>query len=171
MSDHDQSEREKGAREIVRKIRDGARRSISKDGGRQFLRSHLQTQDTAFLLAAAREGSLDAIEILRIRGRAHRDAGTPVSIDFQAFVWEYFLDGPPPGPPGPRPEETLVRNMIVISLIKILNEDGLSLSRPKSQHDSKTGPFSAPAIIAQEFGLGEAAVEKIWSDGKANVGR
>jgi hypothetical protein len=92
--------------------------------------------------------------------------------EFHAFVWEYFIDGPPKAPPGPKAQDTLLRDMIVVVLVKIVNEDfGFQVHRAIEHHGSKTGPFSACAIVAQELHLGESNVQDIWAAGRANAGR
>jgi hypothetical protein len=168
LTDADQ---EKRARDAIRRLLPGMKRSLSKAGSRQFFRSHLQIENVERLIGAAREGNADALEILREYARGARQTGTQVPAEFHVFVWEYFVDGPPKAPPGPKLQDSLLRDMIVVSLVKVVEEFGFPVYRNKSRHNAKIGPFSACAIVAQELRLGESTVEAIWGDGKANVGR
>ena len=161
------------AREAIRLNLPGMKRSLSKDGSRQFFRQQLEIQNLDRVIGAARQGNADALAILREHARGARRSGMNVPDDFHAFVWECFIDGPPKAPPGPKPQDTLVRDMIIVALVKVLSEEfGLKPHRNKEFHDSKTSPFSACAIVAQEMGLtiGEKRVEEIWDAGKADVG-
>ena len=40
--------------------------------------------------------------------------------DFHTFVWDYFIDGPPKARPGPKPPETLLRNIIIKALVPVV---------------------------------------------------
>ena len=171
MTEQDHAEREKRAREKVQRARKGTTRSVSKDGSRRYFRSHLEVREIERLVEFARQGNADAMEILRNHARGAREAGVIVPAALHEFVWEWFIDGPPKKRSGPKPEETLLRNMIIVSLVKIASEEGLDETRSKDRHDTTDGPLSACAIVAQEFGLGESNVEEIWRGGKANVGR
>jgi hypothetical protein len=166
------TDQETRAREAIRKQLPGMKRSLSKEGSRQYFRRHLEVEDVERLIGVAREGNVDALAILREHARGARDAGMNVPDKLHVFVWDFFIDGPPKTPPGPKPQDTLLRDMIVVSLVKIVNEEfGYRVHRGKEHHDSKTGPFSACAIVAQELGLGESNIEDIWNAGMANVGR
>jgi hypothetical protein len=166
MSDRD---RVAAAREAVRTTKRKLPDLFLKSASRQFFRAHLEAQDVDFLVLAAREGDADAMDVLRAHARAAADSGTPVPISFWAFVWEYFVVGPPKASGGPKPQDLVLRNMSVVSLVKIVGQMGFPIHREKARHDSKEPPFSACAIVAQETGLGEGTVEGIWNDGKANV--
>lgn len=167
----DQEDRERRAREYVRRVVKGATRSLSKEGSRKFFRSHLESQGLELLLAIAREGDPDALEFLRDYARGARKAtGTGMKMkvpdDFHAFVWDYFIDGPPKGRPGPKPQETLARNIIIKALVPVVSEEfRLNKTRDKSRHDTKDSPLSACAIVAQEMNLSEGNVEEICRPG------
>ena len=164
MSQSDQEDRERRAREYVRRVVKGATRSLSKEGSRKFFRLHLESQRPELLLAIAREGDPDALEFLRDYARGARKAtGT-------AFVWDYFIDGPPKARPGPKPQETLARNIIIKALVPVVSDEfRLDKTRDKSRHNTKDR-LSACAIVAQEMNLGEGNVEEICRpSGKANV--
>jgi hypothetical protein len=166
------TDQEKRAREVARRVFKGTMRSRSKDGSRQFLRPYLQVQDVERLVAMAQEGDPDALEVLREHARGARKAGMKVPDDFHTFVWEYFIDGPPKAPPGPKPQDNLLRDIIIVSLAKIINEEfGLQLYRNKDRHDSEDSPLSACAAVSLEFHLGESSVEEICRRGKAGAGR
>jgi hypothetical protein len=166
------TDQETRARDAIRRQLPEMKRSLSKDGSRQFFRTHLQIENVERLIGAAREGNADALEILREHARGARQTGMQVPTEFHVFVWEYFVDGPPKAPPGPKLQDSLLRAMIVVSLVKVVSEEfGFPVYRNKSRHNAKIGPFSACAIVAQELRLSESTVEAIWNDGKANVGR
>src|SRR5687767_1610532 len=101
----ERAENERQARERVRRALKGARQSLSKDGNRTFFNRHLAAQEPELLVAAAREGSREAVELLREYGRGARRAGMSVPAAFHGFVWEWFLDGQPKAPPGPKPQD------------------------------------------------------------------
>ena len=52
------------------------------------------------LVALAREGDKDALEILRKYARGARARPMNVPTDLHEFVWEWFIDGPPKAKSG-----------------------------------------------------------------------
>jgi hypothetical protein len=164
------TDQEKRAREAVRRVLSGASHSLSKQGNRKFFRSHLEVRDVEFVIAAAREGNPDALKILQEHARGARRAGMNVPTAFHEFVWEYFIDGPPKAPPGPKPQEYgTLRDPIIRSLVKVVAEEfGLPIHRNPAHRNQKTGPISACALVAQEVRLSESRVEEIVADGKTD---
>src|SRR5262249_53256306 len=69
-------DRERQAREAFRRARDKASFLFSKEYNRHLFRVGMEGQPIEWLLAAAREGDPDALEILRDRVRAARRSGT-----------------------------------------------------------------------------------------------
>jgi hypothetical protein len=166
-------DQEKRAREKVRRVLKGLKRSLSKDGNKQFFREQMRSQTTEWLVAAAREGHSGAVDLLRERTREARDKGEPVSTDLHEFVWELFLDGTPAKSPGPKPEDYLLRNMVITGLVAVVRDEfGFDAMRNKATKN-KGSNTCACAIVAEELcnlGLGvpldEGGVEKIWEKGQ-----
>jgi hypothetical protein len=166
-------EREKRARERVRRVLAGALVSLSKKGGRQFFRAHIAVAELDVVLAAAREGDKEAIGVLRERGRAMRSSQAIVPDDFHTFVWELFLDGAPKGRPGPKPYDLMTRDMIIAATVKILAQDyGYSPTRGEAAKQASS-TVSACQIVSEELPKGhkrsEAEVEQIWKDSEAKA--
>ena len=170
------TDQERRAREAVRRVLVGLKRSLSKDGNRQFFREKMRNQTTEWLIEAAREGHSDATELLRERARAARQTGERVPDELHAFVWEMFLDGPPSKRPGPKPEELLLRNMLITGLVAVVvDEFGFAPTRARTAK-SKDAPPSGCSIVAEELcsrklpplnvPLDEGGVEDVWNNGK-----
>jgi hypothetical protein len=157
------TDQERRAREAVRRVLPGIKRSLSKEGSQQFFRSHLQVEDVERLIGAASEGNADALEILREYARGARRAGMFVPDALHAFAWEYFIDGPPKAPPGSKPQDNLLRNMLIVSLVKVVSEEfGIPVYRNVEHRGAEDGPICALKLVGEELGLRERGVEEIW---------
>jgi hypothetical protein len=164
-------DREKRAREAVQKARRNCPALFSKEGNRRFFRFHLEIQDVDFLIAAAREGDSDALEILRNHARGARRAGMRVPDEFHTFVWECFIDGIPKARSGTSPKDTELRKTTIALLVKIVRDDyGFPEYRNVEHRSAESGPMCACLLVAQELGLAERTVEEIWGERKASVG-
>jgi hypothetical protein len=164
------TDREKRAREAVQKALQKLPELFSKEGNRRFYRAHLEVQDVEFLVAAAREGDHDALDILRTYGRGARKAGMNVPREFHAFVWEYFVDGPPKAKSGSSPKDSELRFQSIALLVKIVSQDyGFPEYRNPEHRGRKDGPMTACKLVADELGLGERTVEDIWGERKSSV--
>jgi|GEM_PF-2441772 hypothetical protein len=165
-------ERERAARMAVRKARKNLPDLFSKQGNRRLFRAVLEQQDVNFLLAATREGDKDTLDILRIYGRGARRAGMNVPDDFHAFVWEYFLDGPPRGKSGASSKDIDLRNQAISVLVKIVRDDyGFpEYARPEHRGDPDA-PMTACRLVAEEFELDERTVERIRAERKDGATR
>jgi hypothetical protein len=157
---------ERRARERVRRILEGARRSFSKEGNQAYYRKQLSGQSPELWILTAREGDKYALELLREYGRGARRHGHKIPDELHTFVWELFLDGPPKLPPGPKPWDTVIRDPIIQNLVKVVSEEfGFSPTR-----NPATKTISACALVADEISklglaaLDEAGVEGIWND-------
>jgi hypothetical protein len=157
------TDQEQKAREAVRRLLPGMKRSLSKDGSRQFFRSHLQVADVERLVDVASEGNSDALEILRKYARGVRRTGMRAPDALHAFVWECFINGLPKAPPGSKPQDTLLRNILIVSLVKVVSEEfGIPVYRNVEHRGAEDGPICALKLVAEELGLGERGVEEIW---------
>jgi hypothetical protein len=95
-----------------------------------------------------------------------------VSEDFQAFVWEYFIDGPPNAKSGSSSKDTELRYQTIALLVKIVSQDyGFPEYRNSEHRGRKDGPMTACKLVAEELGLAERTVEDIWGDRKSSVTR
>lgn len=162
---------ETGAREAVRRIIRNAPQLFTKEFGRRFFRSHMETEAIDTLVALAREGDKDALEILREHARGARRAGMIVPRSLHELAWEVFIDGgPPPARSGPSPKDTGLKHLTIALMVKIASMDyGLPEYRNPEHRGTTAGPMSACMLVAQELGLDEQSVEKIWRDHKASV--
>jgi len=164
------AEREKNAREAVQRAKRNVAWMFSREGNRKWFRAHLARQTPEFLVAAAREADADAFELLRAYARKARLTQEPIPRDLHEFVFELFIDGKPPGRPGSSPKDSTLRNLGIALLVKVVRDDyGFPEYRNPEYRGEKNGPLSACLIVAQEMGLSESRVEKIWADRKASV--
>ena len=120
------------------------------------------------LVALAREGDKDALEILRKHARGGARMNVPQSL--HEFVWECFIDGLPKAKSGLSPKDMGLKHLTIAVMVKIVSHDyGLPEYRSVEHRGAKSGPISACMLVAQELGLDEHWVEKIWADRKASV--
>jgi hypothetical protein len=162
-------EREKQAREYLRRMKRGTPHYQSKEAGRQIFRAYLAAQDLPFQLAVARQGDKDALALLREYARGARRTGfLKVPTDFHAFVWEWFIDGPPKEDPGQKEPDTLTRNNLLVCLVKAVSEHwGFPVYRNSKDRNVTAGegaPVSACSLVAEVFCLSERRVEQIWAE-------
>jgi hypothetical protein len=146
-------DKEKQAREVVRRTRKNMPWLFSKEGNRQFFRAHWERLEPEILIAAAREGDTDAVEILKTYARGARRFGMKLPQAFHEFVWEYFLDELPKTKPGPSPKDTELRKQAIRILVKIVAEFGFRETCNPEHRGSKDGPMTACRIVAEEIGL------------------
>jgi hypothetical protein len=156
--------KEKQAREAVRRALKNAPTLFTKEGNRQFFRRHWEIMEPEELIPAAREGDGDAVEILRNYARGARRSGMKVPQAFHEFVWECFIDGPPKAKSGPSPKDTELRKQAIRVLVKIVAEYGFPISRNPEHRGSEDGPMSACRIVAEEIGLKEGTVEDFHNE-------
>jgi hypothetical protein len=166
-------DRERRAREAVRKVVRDVSWLFSKEGNQQFFRAQMEVENINTLVALAREGDKHAVEILRKCARSARSvAGMKVPTELQEFVWEWFIDGPPKAKSGPSPKDTELRNTTIARLVKSVSEDyGFPEYAPPQHRGNPDAPMSACRLIAEELGLSERTVEEIWAERKASFTR
>ena len=165
-------DRERLAREAVRKVLRDAPWQFSKEGNRQFFRDHMEVENIDMLVALARAGDKDAVEILRKCARHARSAGTKVPPDLHEFVWEWFLDGPPKAKSGSSPKDTELRYTAIARRVQIVSEDyGFPEYSNPEHRGNPDAPMSACRLVAEELGLSVRMVEEIWADRKASLTR
>ena len=130
----------------------------------------MEREDIETLVALAREGDKDALDILRNYARGARQHGVNVPAGLHELVWESFVDGPPNAKSGSNPKDTGLRHLTVALLVKIVSQDyGFPEYRNPEHRGGQTGPVSACQLVAEELGLQEQTVEKIWADRKAST--
>jgi hypothetical protein len=162
-------DRERRAREAVRKARKNAPWLFSKEGSQRFYRAHMVRADIE-MVALAREGDKEALEILRKYARGARRARMNVSTDLHEFVWEWFIDGPPKANRGTSPKDTGLKYNAIALLVKIVSQDyGFPEYSNPEHRGNPDAPISACRLVAEETGLSERWVEEIWGDRKASV--
>jgi hypothetical protein len=156
-------QREMDAREAARRARRNVTWFFAKEENRRFYRKHMEVKDVDWLVAAAWEGNKDALQMLREYARGVRKHPQMlVSANFLALVLECFIDGPPQAKPGVSPLDTGLTYQTVAILIRIVNQDyGFPLHH---------GPVTAIRIVAEELGLSESRVLKIWEEWGNNLG-
>ena len=165
-----EDDREKRAREALRRVKRNLPQLFSKEYNRRFYRTHMEVADADELVALAREGDKDALEILREHAHGARRAGMHVPASLHEFVWEFFIDGPPKAKPGTAPKDTGLKYQTIALLVKIVSKDyGFPEYRNVEHRGEKSGSMSACLLVAQELGLEERWVEEIWGDRKASV--
>jgi hypothetical protein len=157
-------DKEKRAREAVRLALKNVPELFTKEGNRRFFRAHWERMEPEELVAAAREGDSDAMEILRNYARGARRSGMHVPRALHEFVWEYFLDEVPKTKSGPSPKDSELRKQTIRILVKIVAEFGFPISRNPEHRGSKDGPMSACRIVAEEIDLAEGTVEDLHNE-------
>jgi hypothetical protein len=170
-------DRERQAREAVRKVLRNLPWLFSEEGNRRFFRAHLEAADIEFLIMAAREGDTDALDILRKYAAGARRTGMKVPDDLHAFMRDFFIDGPPSGPEviakkkaGTVSKSNDLRYQTIALLVNMVSRDyGFNEYCRPEHRDWKGRPMTACQIVAEELGLSERTVEDIWADRKAAV--
>jgi hypothetical protein len=165
-------DRERLAREAVRRAKKNAAWLFSKEGSQQFYRAHMERAEIETLVALAREGDKDALDILRKYARGARRARMNAPSDLHEFVWEWFIDGPPKAKSGTSPKDTELKYNTIALLVKIVSQDHSFPEYSNSEHrGNPDAPLSACRLVAEELQLSERTVEQIWADRKAMVTR
>jgi hypothetical protein len=158
------------AREAVRRMARNAPQLFSKEMSHKFYRARMEVAEVNTLVALAREGDKDALEILRKHARGARGACMNVPRSLHEFVWECFIDGPPPAKSGLSPKDMGLKHVTIALMVKIVSQDyGLPEYRNPEHRGEESGPISACLLVAQELGLNERWVEEIWAAHKASV--
>jgi hypothetical protein len=111
-------DRERLAREAVRKAKKNVSWLFTKEGSRRLFRLHMEAEGVEMLVALARGGDKDAVEILRKHARGARAASMGVPIDLHEFVWEWFIDGPPKAKSGSNLKDTGLRHLSIALLVR-----------------------------------------------------
>jgi hypothetical protein len=160
-------DRERLAREAVRKAKKNASALFSKELSQRWHRAHMERADIETLVALAREGDKDALEILRKYARGARRARINAPPDLHEFVWEWFIDGPPKAKSGTSPKDTGLKYQAIRALVKIVSQDYGFPKYSNSEHrGNPDAPMTACRLVGEEFGLKERTVEEICADRK-----
>jgi predicted NBD/HSP70 family sugar kinase len=168
MADERKEDQEARAREAVRRMIRNAPQLFAKEMSRKFYRAHMEVAEVDTLVALAREGDKDALDILRKYARGARRASMNAPQSLHELVWELFIDGPPPAKSGKSFKDTGLKHLTIALMVKIVVKDyRLPEYRNAEHRKSKSGPISACLLVAQELGLKERWVEEIWADQKA----
>jgi hypothetical protein len=146
-------DREKRAREHVRQVLKKHPELLSAKWFRQVTRAHMETRDVEWLVDAAREGDKDALELLRNHARGARQHSSLIMPrKFHEFVWEFFIDGPPPAESGPSPRDTDGKYQTIALLVQMVHRDyGFPIYRNVEHRGEKSGPMSACKLVAEEL--------------------
>jgi hypothetical protein len=129
-------------------------------------------QDPKFLVAAAREGDAEALNLLREYARGARRTGMNVPNELHEFVWEFFIDGKPPAPSGTNSKDTDLRKQTIALLVKIVHQDyGFPLYGNVEHRGEDSGPMTTFRLVGEELGLAARTIEGIWEDRKTSVQR
>jgi len=164
--------REQLAREAVRKVVKNAAGLFTKELSQRFYRARMEAENIETLVALAREGDKDALEILRKYARGAARSGMKVPTDLHEFVWECFIDGPPKAKPGAGPKDTGLKYNTIALLVKIVSQDyGFPEYDAPEHRGNSEAPMSACRLVGEELGLDPRRVEEIWADRKASVMR
>ena len=170
MPKEPKDDREARAREAVRRMARNAPQLFSKEISRKFYRARMEVAEVDTLVALAREGDKDALEILRKHARGASGARMNVPQSFHEFVWEVFIDGPPKAKSGLSPKDMGLKHLTIALMVKIVSQDyGLPEYRNPEHRGAESGPMSACLLVAQELGFKEPWVEEIWAKRKASV--
>jgi hypothetical protein len=157
-------DRERLAREAVRKVKKNASQLFSKEESQSRWRAYMEQQNIEKIVDLARAGDKDAVEILRTHARGARGAGMNVPNDLHEFVWEWFIDGPPKGTSGTSPKDMWLNYLVIAHLVNIVSQDyGFPAYTPWEHRDDPDAPMTACRLIAEELRLSNRRVEEIWA--------
>jgi hypothetical protein len=160
-------DRETRAREMIRGLLPLLKQLFSKERSRQFFNAGME-DNVDFLIDEASKGNEDALAIMRRRVLAAQLDGADLPDGYLAFILDYFVEGLPKARSGPKPWDTIMRDVMVVVLVQCVHETfKIPVHRAPEHRDSKTGPFSACALVAQEMGLGESTVQDIYRLGNS----
>jgi len=166
----DLGDRERQAREHLRKIKKNRPTLFTKETSQRLYRAPMERASIEKLVELAREGDKDTIEILQNRGRVARSTRARVPDCFHEFVWEWFLDGPPKAKPGSNPKDTGLKKLTIALCVKIVSQDyGFDEYTSPGRRDDPDVPLSACRLVGQELGISERYVEEIWAEYKEMV--
>lgn len=169
MADPD---REARARTFIRRVVDKKGRLFAKDFNQRTYREHLEREEIETVVAVARSGDADAVEILREYARGALRAGMAIPEDLLRFGLECFIDGPPKAKPGSRRKDTAIRDQTIGILVMLVAEEyGFPQYTAAEHRDDPSARASACRLVAEELGLSERTVEKILADRKASITR
>jgi hypothetical protein len=164
------SEREALAREDVRKVKKNAAALFTKEFNQRNYRAYMERESIERLVELARAGDKDAVEFLLNRGRVARSLGVTIPTCFHEFVWEWFLDGPPKASPGSSPKDTGLKHLTIALLVKLVSKDhGFPEYGGPDQRGDPNAPMTACRLVAEELGLSESWVIRIWDEYKEIV--
>jgi hypothetical protein len=161
-------DRERLAREAVQKVKKNAAPLLfSQETSQQFFRTRMEVENIDMLVALARDGDKEAVEILRKYARGARRTGIKVPTDLHEFVWEWFIDGAPKAKSGTNPKDTELRYQTIARLVKVVSRDyGFPEYNGPETRDNPDAPMTACQIVADELDLSVRTVEKIWIERK-----
>ena len=167
-------DRERLAREAVRKTLKKQPWLFTKEGSQRFYRAHMEAEDIGVLVDLARDGDKDALEIVRqyVRGlrKYARESGLSVMqipLCVTELALEILTDGPPKTQAGPDPRDTALRYQTLAGLVnRVSLVHGFPEYTLPGRRDEADVPMSACRLVAQETGYSESAVEKAWSEYK-----
>jgi hypothetical protein len=171
MTTPENDDREARAREAIRRMIRNAAQLLEKETSRKFYRARMEVENVETLVALAREGDKDALDLLREYARgARRHAQLKVPRALHEFVWEIFVDGPPPAKSGLSPKDMGLKHLTIALMVKMVTQDfGFPQYRNTEHRGEKGGPISACLLVAEEIGLAERTVEEILASRKASV--
>ena len=108
--------------------------------------------------SAANRSDWDAVKL--IARRLHRDRELLPPAELDEWV-DDVLDGRLERPKrrGPDPGGNLVRDELIVRLVKLFESDGFTATRNKT----KAGVDSACDAVGEAFGMSYGAVEKVWT--------
>jgi hypothetical protein len=170
-------ERERLAREAVRKVLKNLPWLFTKEGSHRFYRAHMEAEDIGVLVDLARDGDKDALEFLRqyVRGlrKYARESGLNVfqiPLSVTELALEILTDGLPKAKSGPNPKDTGLRDNALAVCVKIVSQDyGFPEYTAPEHRGNPDAPMSICRLVAEEVGLSESTIEKIWAEHKEDV--
>ena len=176
----DYRERERLARTEVRTVMKKLPKLFEKEFSQRYYRARKGEENIDRLVELARAGDKEALELVRryVSGlrKYARESGLnvfqiPVSVTGLAL--EILTDGPPKAKSGSSPKDIGLKHLTIALLVKTVSRGdfGFPEYTQPEHRGNPDAPMSACRLVAEETGLSESTVEKIWADHKEMVTR
>jgi hypothetical protein len=139
---------------------------------RRWTDAQLRAASIETWVALAYDGDKDAIDILQAYTQGAREAGINVPRAVEEYALDCLAFGPPKTKSGPNPKDTAKTYLTIAMLVDMVSREyGFPEYRNIEHRGETDGAMSACLLVAEELGLSERTVEKIWAERKEMICR